>query len=270
MNFTLQVFLLNPQPPQTERITFAPGQSTKVVSGNLQANVPKYYVVYVAAGQQLRLLLTSNPAGSANFAINGVSDGIVYKQLTDPSRETTITAPTSQDYLITVFSSVNASYQLEVTVPTPLPPTIPAPDTHAAAHAAFRLHDQHRFRTAVSKPMGSGSSATPRSQPVYCQHRRTLRPALGASGHRPSDGLGVSKQQVLLVDAPAVPDSRSKPALPSCAGGASIAPQEAQTDNPGLGQDKQEVVLLKPDLSTVAVWAACGATTTHGSSRWST
>ena len=63
-----------------------------VVIGNLQANVPKYYIVYVAAGQQLRLLLTSHPPAAPTLRINGVSDGIVYKQLTDPLREVTITA----------------------------------------------------------------------------------------------------------------------------------------------------------------------------------
>jgi hypothetical protein len=106
-----------------ERITFAPGQSSAFADGLLEADVLKHYVVSAVAGQQLRLLLVSTPAGSANFAVNGVSDGVVYKPISDPAREALIAVPVTQDYLITLFSPVAAEYQLEVTIPTPLPPT---------------------------------------------------------------------------------------------------------------------------------------------------
>ena len=250
VNFTLQIFLLNPQPPQTERITFAPGQSTKVVSGNLQANVPKYYVVYVAAGQQLRLLLTSNPAGSANFAINGVSDGIVYKQLTDPSRETTITVPTSQDYLITVFSSVNASYQLEVTVPTPLPPTFqptltPLPTlpsgctTNTIQNGGFETDGFWIFGDTQVKPVYSSTVVHSGLRSA----RLGIDPSMGASFQNVKSFSSVRQPFQIPIEA----------SIAQLRWWSYYGTQEAQTDSPGLGQDKQEVVLLKPDLSTVAV-----------------
>jgi hypothetical protein len=253
VNFTLQVFLLNPQPPQTERITFAPGQSSQVKSGNLQANVPKYYVVYVAAGQQLRLLLTSNPAGSANFAINGVSDGIVYKQLTDPSRETTITAPTSQDYLITVFSSVNASYQLEVTVPTPLPPTFqptltPLPTlpsgctTNTIQNGGFETDGFWIFGDTQVKPVYSSTVVHSGLRSA----RLGIDPAMGASFQNVKSFSSVRQPFQIPIEA----------SIAQLRWWSYYGTQEAQTDSPGLGQDKQEVVLLKPDLSTVAVVAS--------------
>ena len=253
VNFTLQIFLLNPQPPQTERITFAPGQSTKVVSGNLQANVPKYYVVYVAAGQQLRLLLTSNPAGSANFAINGVSDGIVYKQLTDPSRETTITVPTSQDYLITVFSSVSASYQLEVTVPTPLPPTFqptltPLPTlpsgctTNTIQNGGFETDGFWIFGDTQAKPVYSSTVVHSGLRSA----RLGIDPSMGPSFQNVKSFSSVRQPFQIPIEA----------SIAQLRWWSYYGTQEAQTDSPGLGQDKQEVVLLKPDLSTVAVVAS--------------
>ena len=253
VNFTLQVFLLNPQPPLTERITFAPGQSTKVVSGNLQANVPKYYVVYVAAGQQLRLLLTSNPAGSANFAINGVSDGIVYKQLTDPSRETTITVPTSQDYLITVFSSVSASYQLEVTVPTVLPPTFqptltPLPTlpsgctTNTIQNGGFETDGFWIFGDTQVKPVYSSTVVHSGLRSA----RLGIDPSMGAAFQNVKSFSSVRQPFQIPIEA----------SIAQLRWWSYYGTQEAQTDSPGLGQDKQEVVLLKPDLSTVAVVAS--------------
>ncbi len=250
MNFTLQIFLLNPQ-PQPERITFAPGQSTQVRSGNLQANVPKYYVVFAAAGQQLRLLLTSTPAGSANFAINGVSDGVVYKQLTDPSRETTITAPTSQDYLITVFSSVNASYQLEVTIPTPLPPTF-QPPTLTPLPTLPSGCTTNTIQNGGFETDGFWIFGDTQVQPVYSSivvhsglrsARLGIDPSMGASFQNVKSFSSVRQPFQIPIEA----------SIAQLRWWSYNGTQEAQTDSPGLGQDKQEVVLLKPDLSTVAV-----------------
>jgi hypothetical protein len=250
VNFTLQIFLLNPQPPQTERITFAPGQSTQVRSGNLQANVPTYYVVFVSAGQQLRLLLTSNPAGSANFAINGVTDGVVYKQLTDPSREVMITAPTSQDYLITVFSSVNATYQLEVTIPTPLPPTYqptltPLPTlpsgctTNTIQNGGFETDG---FWIFGDTPVKASYSST-----VVHSGLRSARlgidPSMAPTFKNVDSFSSVRQPFQIPIEA----------SIAQLRWWSYYGTQETQTDSPGMGQDKQEVVLLKPDLSTVAV-----------------
>lgn len=121
-SFVLQVSLQEMARP-VERLSFAPGQSTQVVNGNLQADVFKHYIVSVIAGNNLRLALTSTPDGVANFAVNGVADAVVYKSITDPLREVTIAAPVTQDYVITLYSPVAAAYRLEVTIQMPVPPT---------------------------------------------------------------------------------------------------------------------------------------------------
>jgi hypothetical protein len=248
LNFTLQVFLLGP-PPAAERINFAPGQSTVVVSGNLQANVPKYYIVYVAAGQQLRLLLTSSPAGSANFAINGVSDGIVYKQLTDPLREVTITVPASQDYLITLFSNVAASYQLEVTVPTPLPPTTPPltplptlPTGCVNTPLQNGGFENDGFWVFGDDPVPPAYVSSP-VQAGLRSVRLGIDPALGSAVQNKKSFSSIRQPIQIPLEA-TVAQLRWYHFYRT---------EESQTDDPGLGSDQQQVILLNPDLSTHAV-----------------
>jgi hypothetical protein len=124
VGFTLQVDQQDTELP-VERITFAPGQSSAVVFGLLPADDLKYYVVSAVAGQQLYLRLVSDPAGSANFVVNGVCNGKVYKPIADPARAASIPISVTQDYLITLFAPAAAAYQLEVAIPTPPPPPPP-------------------------------------------------------------------------------------------------------------------------------------------------
>jgi hypothetical protein len=255
VNFTLQIYLLGPQPPPAaERINFAPGQSTAVVSGSLQGNVPKYYVVGVPAGQQLRLLLTSSPAGSANFAINGVSDGIVYKQLTDPLREVTIVSPIAQDYLITLFSSVPATYQLEVTVPLPptalpptaLPPTItPLPTlpfgctTTTLQNGGFESDGFWVFGDDPVPPAYTSTTIHSGLRAV----RLGIDPALGEAVQNKKSFSSVRQPFQIPAEA----------SIAQLRWWNFYRTEEAQTDSPGLGEDQQQVILLNPDLSTHAV-----------------
>ncbi len=111
-----------PPPAPPERISFAPGQSSAVRSGPLYANPPRQFIFGAAAGQTARILLTS-PSPAANFSVRGVSDGVQYKSMGDPSREWSFTLPTSQDYLITIQAPVNTSFTLELTIPPLAPPT---------------------------------------------------------------------------------------------------------------------------------------------------
>jgi hypothetical protein len=139
--YTLELYIapLTPTAVPTstpERITFAPGQTSAVRSGPLYANTPKSYVFYALAGQQTRVLLDS-PSPVANFSVQGVSDGVVYKSFADPARDFSFRLPRSQDYRITIQAPVNTSYVLELIIlplpepdsPTPTPTHIVKPPT---------------------------------------------------------------------------------------------------------------------------------------------
>jgi hypothetical protein len=249
VQFTLVVTLLG-TPGGAERIILAPGQSTAVLNGSLFSGATKYYVIFAAAGQQLRVLLTSNPSGSVNFAIDGNTDRVVYKSLSDGRREVTIPIPVSQDYLITLvnFGATQATYTLEVGLPTPLPPTTtltPLPTlpsgctTEVIQNGGFETDGFWIF----------GDSPVP---PVY--ESTVVRSGLRAvrMGIDPALGGGVQNHK-------AFSSVRQPFQIPAEASIAQLRwwnfyrTEEAQTDSPGLGQDKQEVILLKPDLSTVAV-----------------
>jgi len=111
-------------PVAPERINFAPGATSAVRSGALPASQVKQYVFRASAGQPARVLLDS-PGGQANFAVQGVTDGVTYKSMADPAREFSFTLPRSQDYLITLNGPAFINYMLELIVlpPGPTPPT---------------------------------------------------------------------------------------------------------------------------------------------------
>ncbi len=249
VTFTLQIILQSLQPAPPERLTFLPGQSVITPSGSLQANIPKAYVVNIAAGQQIRILLTSTPAGSANFSFSGVSDSFTYKPFTDASREWTFTTPTAQDYLITVLSNVPATYVLELTVPTPLPPTAPplTPLPTVPVGCTADTIQNGGFETDGFWLFGDDPVPATYSSTTVHSGLRSVR-----LGIDPVLGAGVQNQK-----------SFSSILQPfQISPGATIAQlrwwnfyrtEEGVTDNPGLAEDKQQVVLLNPDLSTVAV-----------------
>ena len=123
-----------PQPAGPERISFAQGQISALVSGPLYAGAPKQYVFRALAGQQA-LILWSSLSGGANVSVVGAGDGVAYWLPASMPREFSINLPRSQDYLITLSAPVNTSYTLELTIPpgsgptpTPIPPT-PTPVT---------------------------------------------------------------------------------------------------------------------------------------------
>ena len=132
-------------PDYPTRIPWSPGQDTAVVSGQARSGWSPQFLFYAAAGQRVRLLLSS-PGGVANFSLRGVSDGQWYKTINNPSREWSATLPRTQDYLITVAAPVNANFTLEVTLFGLRPPTVtPAP-------APERI----RFATGESTAVRSG------------------------------------------------------------------------------------------------------------------
>lgn len=250
-NFTLQIYLSGAQPSEAERINFAPGQSVASVSGSLQPNAPKNYVFFAAAGRTIRLLLASQPPGSANFSVVGLSDSLTYKQASDPLREWSYPITVSQDYLVSVFSSSAATYALEVTVPTAQPPTLtPTPGTPIPTVPAGCTTDT--IQNGGFEVDGFWIFGDSPVQPAYVS--TVVRTPLRAMrlGLDPAMGAGVQNQK-------AFSSIRQPFQIPMTASIAQLRwwnfyrTEEGQTDSPGLAEDKQQVVLLNPDLTTVAV-----------------
>jgi hypothetical protein len=128
-SFTLELIMPRPGPtpqptvqPAPERISFGPGQTSAVRSGELPNGIAKQYVFRALAGQVARILLSAPPGSDANFSVRGVSDGVLYKSSADPLREWSFQLPRTQDYLITISASGPSSYMLELLIP-PLSPT---------------------------------------------------------------------------------------------------------------------------------------------------
>lgn len=110
-----------PAPVPPERINFAPGATSAVRSGSLPASQIKQYVFRALANQPARILLDS-PGGQANFALQGVSDGVTYKPFSNPAREFSLILPRTQDYLLSINGPAGINYLLELTI-TPVAPT---------------------------------------------------------------------------------------------------------------------------------------------------
>ena len=247
-NFTLQIFLTGPTSGD-ERINFNSGESTAVRTGTLQANVQKSYVVYVTAGNTMWLLLGSTPVGSANFFVVGVVDGIIYKQPSDPAREWSRVLSVSQDYRIILFSPVTANYTLEVTVPTPLPPS-PTPVTPVPtvpAGCTFDTIQNGGFEVDGFWLFGDSPVLPAYNSTVTHTPLRSMR-----LGIDPAMGGGVQNHK-------AFSSIRQPFQIPMTASISQLRwwnfyrTEEGQTDSPGIADDKQQVVLLNPDLTTVAV-----------------
>ena len=139
-------------PAMPERIQFGAGETSVVRSGSLPASQIKQYIFRAQGGQQSRILLNS-PGSAANFALQGVNDGVVYKPFGNPAREFGLTLPSTQDYLISINGPAFIDYLLELTV-LPLGPT-PVPTA-----AAERIH------------FGPGETSAVRSGPLYANTPR--------------------------------------------------------------------------------------------------
>ena len=98
-------------------------------SGTLPPGTDKQYVFKAQAGQVARILLGKPAGNDANFSVRGVTDGVLYKSLSDPAREWAFQLPRTQDYLITIAASAATSYTLELTIPPlgPTPTVVPPP-----------------------------------------------------------------------------------------------------------------------------------------------
>jgi hypothetical protein len=89
----------------------------------VEYSVRNSYVLHALAGQVMTVEVSS-ATHTAIFEISGLQDKIMYKALEVPPHATTLTLPTTQDYLVTVTSANNGatSYVLTITIVTPGPP----------------------------------------------------------------------------------------------------------------------------------------------------
>lgn len=146
------------QPPVApERINFAPGQSSAVRSDALPASQFKQYVFRALAGQEAIILLSS-PGSQANFAVQGVTDGVTYKPFSNPAREFNFLLPRTQDYLISLNGPALLNYMLELTVPPPGPAPSPTATPTPPPVAPERIN----FAPGATSAVRSG--ALPASQ----------------------------------------------------------------------------------------------------------
>lgn len=153
------------------RLIFTADATAAAVRGILAAQTEQHYLVRALAGQQLRVELASS-TGQAVFRIRGMADG---KLLKGRSRDVTIwegTAPTTQDYQITVEAPATTPFELVTHFDPRQAPAAPAP-------APTRL----LFAAGASTLTVSGTVVAPEEQRYLVRGvaGRTLQIALTAT-----------------------------------------------------------------------------------------
>ncbi|MFO7634415.1 MAG: hypothetical protein R6W76_17835 [Caldilinea sp.] len=150
-------------PVTPERINFAPGATSATRSGSLWANTPRAYFFGASGGQTARIRFSS-PSPAAAFSVSGVSDGVQYKSMADPSRDWSFVLPATQDYLITIQAPVNTSFTLELIIPPSAPPTV-GPPTITPTATATPTTIPTATSTATDTPT-TEPTATPTLEPT--------------------------------------------------------------------------------------------------------
>ena len=97
--------------PQT--LNFVNGVA--VVQGTAGFNQPQVYLFFGAQGQNIRVQLSSQPAG-ANFEVASQDNNTVYKSFADPSLDWSYVLPASQNYRVTINSVTPVVFTLTVTL----------------------------------------------------------------------------------------------------------------------------------------------------------
>lgn len=99
-----------------ERIQFAPGAFAHTLIGTVQGVSRKEYLLRARAGQTMDVQVLA--VGEVNFALEGVTDGQIYKRMEVGDARWTGVLPLSQDYRIRVGTSSDAAqnYTLTVTI----------------------------------------------------------------------------------------------------------------------------------------------------------
>ncbi|MFP3896878.1 MAG: hypothetical protein ACLFV5_08625 [Anaerolineales bacterium] len=115
---------VTPEPQETDepraiRIQFAPGATSARVTGNLEADGSRRYVVRALGGQVMEVSLLT-PSSSARLSIWG-ADGTVLKDYEEGGVGWRGELPSTQDYFLEVSGPQGTSYTLEVNIPLPTP-----------------------------------------------------------------------------------------------------------------------------------------------------
>jgi hypothetical protein len=101
------------------RIRFAPGATSATVSGGLEENGTRHYVLRALAGQRM-IVAPNATTGQVSMVISGVDGQVLLSgRAGPPGGVFDGILPTSQDYLISVRAEggTGADYSLEVTIP---------------------------------------------------------------------------------------------------------------------------------------------------------
>ena len=104
--------------PEPTRIQFEPGATSATVTGHIEQNGLRLYVLRALASQTMEVLIASPNAVS--ISIWG-ADGAIVKRYGDEETEWRGELPSTQDYFIGVTSTQETNYTLIVTIP-PLTP----------------------------------------------------------------------------------------------------------------------------------------------------
>lgn len=118
-----------------ERIQFAQGATSATLQGTVQGAEQKQYLLHAVAGQTVALKTTA-VAGALLLAVQGMNDGVLYKDFADDlaidAGSWTDKLPITQDYLLTLkagsATTDPSAYTLLVTAPTPVAATAAPPE----------------------------------------------------------------------------------------------------------------------------------------------
>lgn len=250
VTFTLQITLSGTTPPAGERINFAPGQTVATVTGQLSPNVPKVYIFAAGAGT-VRILLSLQTGGTATFGVTGVTDNVVYKQVADPNLDFTFTSPFSQDYRITLLAPIAVAYALQVTIPGTFPPTIVPPTItplptvptgcvgDAIQNGGFETNAFWIFGDSPIPPVYEGIITHTPLRAV----RLGIDPDMGAAFQNAKSFSSI-RQPFQISPQATVAQLRWWQLSRT---------EEAVANSTGPGEDSQQVILLNPDMTTLAV-----------------
>jgi len=99
--FSINIFAQNGGKAEPQRIQFAKGKSSIVLSGMLSNDEQMEYVFGAKAGQTITLKVTSNPKGKL-FDFDLAGDGFELETERDYYDDYTFNAPETGDYLVFV------------------------------------------------------------------------------------------------------------------------------------------------------------------------
>jgi hypothetical protein len=120
---TVVPVVTQPSRPESlvQRIQFAPGATSQVVSGQVGAGQRDVWLFYALAGQSATISVSS-AGNAANFTLSGLTDGLFHKHASDPARQWSGVLPLNQDYIVVITAPALTNYNLSVAI-APLPAT---------------------------------------------------------------------------------------------------------------------------------------------------